>query len=220
MLPFSSSPSPHSVRPWRPVCCTTQPAVIRSSWHPTTRGIINTASTATNYASRTKTAEVSVVKVEVTARCVHALGGLLHRLLRMQSKTDPFRRGADVFLDHTYHDICPVSALLAYIVHRGQDRGPLFTNSDGFSLSRQKLVSEVHSALVTDGLDGNGFTGHSFRIDAATTAKAKGVSDSTVKTLGRWRSDAFQLYVRWPGPDLATVSSQWYHKRTVYTSRH
>ena len=190
-----------------------------------------------------------MVKLEVTARCIHALDGLLHRLLwlsasrgitvdssalfdeavhlsplevnldsrvnpRMirlrlkQSKTDPFHRSADVFLGHTYHDICPVSALLDYLVQRGQDWGALFTYSDRSSLSCQKLVSEVHSALAMKGLDGNGFTGHSFRIGAATTAKAKGVSDSTVKTLGRWRSDAFQLYIRLPGPDLATVSSQ------------
>ena len=130
------------------------------------------------------------------------------RLRLKQSKTDPFRCGADVFLGCIYHDICPVSTLLAYLMQRGQDRGPLFTYSDASSLSRQKLVSKVHSTLATEGLHDNGFTGHSFRIGAAITAKAKGVSDSTVKTLGRWSSDAFQLYIRLPGPDLATVSSQ------------
>ena len=214
MLSFSSSPSPHSVGHWQPVCCTTQSAVIRSQQHPTTRRIINTASTATHYTSRTKSSDVGVVKVEGTARCVHALGGLLHRLLwlsasrgitvdssalfdeavhlspldvnldsrvnrRMirlrlkQSKTYLFRRGADVFLGRTYHDICSVSALLAHLVQWGRDRGPLFTYSDGSSLFHQKLVSKVHSALATEGLDSNGFNGQSFVIGAATTAKAK-----------------------------------------------
>ena len=43
-----------------------------------------------------------------------------------QSKTDPFRRGVDVHLRRTDSDLCPVGALLSYLVRRGWDPGPLF----------------------------------------------------------------------------------------------
>ena len=171
----------------------------RLLWLSASRGI-----TVDSSASFDEAVHLSPLEVNLDSR----VNPRMIRLRLQQSKTDPFHRGADVFLGRTYHDICPVSALLDYLVQRGQDRGPLFTYSDGSSLSRQKLVSKVHSTLAMKGLDGKGFTGHSFRIGAGTTAKAKGVSDSTVKTLGRWRSDAFQLYIRLPGPDLATVSGQ------------
>ena len=130
------------------------------------------------------------------------------RLRLKQSKTDPFRHGAVITLGRTRQDSCPVSALLSYLVQRGKVGGPLFTFSDRSSLSRQKLVSEVQRALASEGMSCKGFPGHSFRIGAATTAKAKGVADSTQKTLGRWKSNAFQLYIRLPGTDLASVSCQ------------
>jgi len=31
------------------------------------------------------------------------------------SKTDPFRKGVDIFLGRTGDDICPISAMLAYV---------------------------------------------------------------------------------------------------------
>ena len=36
-----------------------------------------------------------------------------------QSKTDPFRKGVDLFLGRTGSDICPVAALLGYLACRG-----------------------------------------------------------------------------------------------------
>ena len=62
--------------------------------------------------------------------------------------------------------------------------------------------------IAAEGLNCKGFPCHSFPISAIPTAKAKGVSDSTVKSLGRWRSDAFQLYIRLTDADVATASSQ------------
>ena len=50
------------------------------------------------------------------------------------------------------------------------------------------------------------YAGHSFRIGAATTAAAAGVEDSIIKTLGRWESAAYLLYLRIPRERLAALS--------------
>ena len=43
-----------------------------------------------------------------------------------QSKTDPFRQGIDIFLGRSKSDLCPVSAVLSYLVIRAMDHRPLF----------------------------------------------------------------------------------------------
>ena len=55
-------------------------------------------------------------------------------------------------------------------------------------------------------MDHRQFNTHSFRIGAAISAKHVGVSDSHLKALGMWRSDAYLKYV-WLSPkDLAGLS--------------
>jgi len=41
------------------------------------------------------------------------------------SKMDSFRKGA-VYLGRTNGDLCPVSAILTYMVQRGPEKGPFF----------------------------------------------------------------------------------------------
>ena len=120
------------------------------------------------------------------------------------SKTDPFRTGVDVYLGRTDRDPCPVSALLAYIALRGLNPGPLFRFEDGSPLTRDALVRELRAALAQSGLDPTPFSGHSFRIGAATTAA--GIDDSLIKVLGRWHSSAYQLYIKLPRESLTPVS--------------
>lgn len=123
-----------------------------------------------------------------------------------QSKTDPFRRGTTIHLGRTGNSFCPVAAVLAYLARRGPQQGPLFRFSVGTPLSRRRLVDELRRALTATGFDCTQYSGHSFRIGAATTAAARGVEDSTIRSLGRWRSDAYQLYIRLDANALAQVS--------------
>ena len=123
-----------------------------------------------------------------------------------QSKTDPFRRGVTIFLGRTDLPLCPVAALLVYLAVRGPGEGPLFRFKDGRALTRSRLVAVVRDALARAGLKPEDYSGHSFRIGAATTAAACGVSVDTIKTLGRWRSQAYQLYARLPRKHLAGLS--------------
>jgi len=43
-----------------------------------------------------------------------------------QSKSDPFRRRVDLFLGTSGTDLCPITAILNYLVIRGVAPGPLF----------------------------------------------------------------------------------------------
>lgn len=62
--------------------------------------------------------------------------------------------------------------------------------------------------LTQAGVDPSPFSGHSFRVGAATTAARVGIQDATIKMLGRWRSTAYQRYIRTPQSELATFSSR------------
>lgn len=123
-----------------------------------------------------------------------------------QSKTDPFRKGISIYLGRTNTELCPVAAILAYMAVRPPGQGPFFLLKDGSYLIRDKLVAVIRRTLEEAGLDTKGFTGHSFRIGAATTAASAGIEDSVIKMLGRWESSAYQRYLRTPRESLAAVS--------------
>ena len=124
------------------------------------------------------------------------------------SKTDQFRKGVDIHLGRTDNELCPVSALLAYISIRGLEPGPLFRFENGSPLTREALVREVWAALQQAGVDPTHYSGHSFRSGAASTAAAAGIQDSLIKILGRWQSSAYQLYVQLPRESLTSVSTR------------
>ena len=122
------------------------------------------------------------------------------------SKTDPFRKGVDIFLGRTGDDICPISAMLAYVAVRGDEPGPLFRFANGKPLTRDRLVTAVRVALSAAGRSEGHYAGHSFRVGAATTAAQCGIPDSAIQTLGRWKSAAYLAYVRIPREKLAAIS--------------
>jgi len=68
------------------------------------------------------------------------------------------------------------------------------------------MVEKLRESLTEAGVDPTKFAGHSFRIGAASTARANGVQDSMIQTLGRWRSAAYLRYVRIPRQELASIS--------------
>ncbi len=124
-----------------------------------------------------------------------------------QSKTDPFRHGVTLYVGRTGSALCPVAAVLDYLRVRGSSPGPLFTFSDGRYLTKQRFIAAVREALKKVGVDQAKYSGHSFRIGAATTAAARGTEDSIIQTLGRWESLAYLQYVQIPRPLLAGYSN-------------
>ncbi len=125
------------------------------------------------------------------------------------SKTDPFRKGVTLYLGRSGNEeLCPVSAIAAYLVARGRTPGPFFKMASGVPLSRERLVQKVRAALEIAGVDAAKYSGHSFRIGAAMTAATVGIEDSLIKTLGRWESAAYLLYVRVPRNRLVGVAEK------------
>ena len=61
---------------------------------------------------------------DVVVDCIHK-----PRMLRVYltaSKTDPFRVGVNIYVGRTGNVLCPVTAVLDYMVASGQGTGPFF----------------------------------------------------------------------------------------------
>ena len=91
---------------------------------------------------------------------------------------------------------CPVKILLKYCKIRGNRPGPLFCNSDQTPITTSQFNTELQRCLQYCGLDISRYKNHSFRIGGACHAADKGFSDAQIRALGRWKSDAFKVYLR------------------------
>lgn len=115
------------------------------------------------------------------------------------SKTDPFRRGVTIYLHSITDRICPVKALRKYIDARRASGAtslhPLFVNPENNVLQRGYFLSKLKELLSRLGLAASDYSGHSFRIGAATSAANAQVEDHLIKVLGRWHSDSYSRYI-------------------------
>ena len=97
---------------------------------------------------------------------------------------------------------------MPYLALRGPRQGPLFLYQGGSYLTRQGFTTLVRTTLQQAGLDDSQYAAHSFRIGAATTEEEVRILDVHMKMLGRWKSNAYQLYVRTPQEKLVSLSKQ------------
>lgn len=151
-----------------------------------------------------KTADPAVQSTDVAVDS-HESPKIVRIRLR-RAKTDPFGRGVDIFVSRTGTALCPVSAILNYLAVRPGGEGPLLVHADGSPLTRDQFVQKVKKALKIAKIDPSSYSGHSFRIGAASAAAAAGVPAYFIKMLGRWESEAYHLYIRTPRESLAAVS--------------
>ena len=128
------------------------------------------------------------------------------RVFLKRSKTDQYGRGTEVFIGSTRDELCPVRAVCSYVAIRGNSPGAFFRSSDGVPLTKGRFVELVRSSLSRAGVPTAGYSGHSFRIGAATAASQAGIPDSVIQALGRWSSSAFLRYIRTPREQLARYS--------------
>jgi site-specific recombinase XerD len=72
---------------------------------------------------------------------------------------------------------------------------PLFTRPRGQPFTKQFLLLKIRELLLQAGIPTAGFSGHSIRKGAAVTAAENGISREDIKLLGRWKSDAVDIYI-------------------------
>lgn len=97
------------------------------------------------------------------------------RLKVKVSKCDQFGKGVNVFVGRTEDDLWPVVAVLNYIAQRGEQPGPFFCFSNHTPLSKACFITKVWEALMAARVDCSSYSGHSFRIGAATTVAQVGM---------------------------------------------
>ena len=107
-----------------------------------------------------------------------------------------YNQSAFSLILHRQFNTCPVQSFLDYVNTRGAENGPLFINGDGSPVLRSNFCKAFCTIFRLCGLDPSRYKGHSFRTGAATYAAEQGYSDTQIRHMGRWKSDAFKKYIR------------------------
>ncbi len=68
----------------------------------------------------------------------------------------------------TGNSLCPVAAVVAYMVIRGNSTGPFFCFMDSKPLTKARFTEVICKFLEAVGHPQDHFAGHSFRIGVAT----------------------------------------------------
>ena len=72
------------------------------------------------------------------------------RILLKRSKTDQARKGAIVGIGRTGGQLCPVAAVLSWMVRRGNAPGPLLSLSEWSSVNSAKIRSGITESIAND----------------------------------------------------------------------
>jgi integrase len=123
-----------------------------------------------------------------------------------KSKTDQFRLGALVrlyALPQGKAGICPVAATKALLAVRppSDPKAPLWHKASGAKVSRGDVVIAlrrlVYRFAKANDMDWSPdqFSGHSLRRGGATALFAAGMPADLIRTMGRWKSECYRLYL-------------------------
>lgn len=133
---------------------------------------------------------------------VNQASRIKHAVLHLsQSKSDPFRKGVDIIIATPE----TLEALKGFLSHpKNHRRGlsdPLFTFRDNTAVTRQWFMQQVSSLLTKTGYNTLHYSSHSFRKGGAVSLQHSGATDSIIRRMGRWQSDAYHRYVKDPMND-------------------
>ena len=73
---------------------------------------------------------------------------------------------------------------------------PMFRKADGSAYTTDDIRNLIRQIVAAIGLDPALFGAHSLRIGGATALFAAGADPIHIRTMGRWSSDCYRLYVR------------------------
>jgi hypothetical protein len=120
-----------------------------------------------------------------------------------KSKTDVLSQGVSVYVGCSGNDVCAYCMMCKYLVYRSTipNNAPssaLFLDILGNPLKKEYFLSTTRLALSMAGFNPSKFSGHSYRSGAATTAGDRGFTEWELKMMGRWKSTAYNVYLRNP----------------------
>ena len=148
---------------------------------------------------------------------ISSSGYSLH-LVIPQSKTDTAsaRRGVTLVIARSdAEDVaCPVQAMAGYLASTALFAlpcSPLFfrTNTSHTKVvpwTRAYVLRRLNLCLEQAGIDARGYSGHSFRQGAATSAALSNLGSHEIQLLWRWKSDALKAYIDTPPERLHALS--------------
>ena len=73
---------------------------------------------------------------------------------------------------------------------------PMFRQEGGAALTTRRVREWTAALMASINLDPSQFGAHSYRIGGATALFAAGADPTIIRTMGRWSSDCYRLYVR------------------------
>ena len=93
--------------------------------------------------------------------------------------------------------ICPVAALKEYLEIRSPG-SETFNDISGKTATRRFISEKLKLIVSRAGLDPANYNTHSLRIGRTTDLAKAGVPEAIIRETGRWDSDAFKRYIRFP----------------------
>ena len=112
------------------------------------------------------------------------------------SKTDQYGKGATLQITHNKETSTLFSAIHKYKAIRPQLAGPFLCHLNSKPLTSYQFTAVLQKCMRFLGFDTSTFKSHSFRIGYASHLYSTGVSEEEIMSKGRWKSDAFQSYIR------------------------
>lgn len=127
------------------------------------------------------------------------------------SKTNHSGVSVPIFLFKLQSFLSPYEPLANYIQYRvscgASSSDPLFITESRRTATRSWFIPLFKFILERSNICPDFFSGHSFRIGAATSAASRGIPDRLIKTMGRWSSSAFEIYTHHHLGDLQSAQA-------------
>ena len=126
------------------------------------------------------------------------------------SKSDRALRGVSIKLFRSHSSICPFELLQDVWAQAPiQSAGAPLLQCDerGGPLTYRTLLHFIKSQLAAFGLDAAAFGAPSLRIGGATQLGCSNFSPTQIQAMGRWSSDCYRRYLRFPDGFFQSVSS-------------
>ena len=131
------------------------------------------------------------------------------------SKTNQTGPSTPVFIFRNQSALNPFEILSNYLLFRKSQTNslsdPLFISEFGHVASRSWFHLQFRNILALSGISPTHYSGHSFRIGAATSASRNGIPDHLIQVMGRWSSQAYHRYIRSDLQDLKVAQSHLLH---------